>query len=63
MRKTKFGLVLTCKNTTEGIIYLKAELDTKADVVYDKINFYVKGDYYKQESIMLWILPTRLSIQ
>ena len=31
---------------TDGIIYLKAELDTTADVIRDKITFSLKGDYF-----------------
>ena len=31
-----------CKNYTEGITYLKAELHTKADTVCDKIAFIYK---------------------
>ena len=31
---------------TDGITYVKAKLDTAADMILDKITFSLKGDYF-----------------
>ena len=55
-KQNKNGIFLTCKNYTEGITYLKAELDTKADTFYDKITFYLKGEYKVVNILMVTTL-------